>query len=130
MAVEVSTLLGRPLWYELMTTDMKAAEQFYKTVVGWTSAPFEQSPQPYTMFNRSGNVPVGGLMTTPEGLNAPPFWAMYVGVPKLEDALKHIKRLGGSECSPIIPCGRLNMWYLPISPMSIVSLGCQLNTSL
>ena len=24
-----STVLGRPLWYELMTTDMKAAEKFY-----------------------------------------------------------------------------------------------------
>ncbi len=44
MTVAVSTLLGRPLWYELMTTDMKAAEAFYKTVVGWTSAPFEGSP--------------------------------------------------------------------------------------
>ncbi len=36
MTVAVSTLLGRPLWFELMTTDMKAAEPFYRTVVGWT----------------------------------------------------------------------------------------------
>ena len=35
MTVAVSTLLGRPLWFELMTTDMKAAEPFYRTVVGW-----------------------------------------------------------------------------------------------
>ena len=97
MTVAVSALLGRPLWYELMTTDMKAAETFYRTVVGWTSTPFAGSPQPYTMFNRSGNVPVAGVMTRPEGLNAPPFWAMYVGVPKLEEAAAHIKRLGGSE---------------------------------
>ena len=49
MTVATSTLLGRPLWYELMTTDMKAAEAFYKTVVGWTTAPFDgsrQSPTP------------------------------------------------------------------------------------
>ena len=62
MTTAVSTLLGRPVWYELMTTDMKAAETFYKTVVGWTSAPFEGSPQPYTVFNRSGDVQVAGLM--------------------------------------------------------------------
>ena len=86
MTVDVSTLLGRPLWYELMTTDMKAAETFYKNVVGWTSSPFEGSPQPYTKFKRSGQIPVAGVMTTPEGMNAPPFWAMYVGVPKLEEA--------------------------------------------
>ena len=112
MAVAVSTLLGRPLWYELMTTDMKAADTFYKNVVGWTSAPFEGSPQPYTMFNRSGQIPVAGLMTIPSEMHAPPFWAMYVGVPKLEDTLAHIKKLGGKELSPVIDIptvGRMQM---------------------
>ena len=52
MAVATSTLLGRPLWYELMTTDMKAAEGFYRTVVGWKTSPFDGAGQPYTMFNR------------------------------------------------------------------------------
>ena len=116
MAVTASTLLGRPLWYELMTTDMKAAEAFYKAVIGWSSKPFEGSPQPYTLFHRSGDVPVGGLMTTPEGMNAPPFWAMYVGVPKLEDAAAHIKRLGGKEVSPVIDIpsvGRMQMMSDP-----------------
>ena len=116
MTVEVSTLLGRPLWFELMTSDMKAAEKFYKNVVGWTSTPFAQSPQPYTMFNRGGDIPIGGLMDTPEGVDAPPFWAMYIGVPKLEEAVKHIKRLGGSECSPVIDVptvGRMQMMKDP-----------------
>ena len=44
MATVVSRVLGRPVWYELMTTDTAAAETFYKNVVGWTSAPFEGSP--------------------------------------------------------------------------------------
>jgi predicted enzyme related to lactoylglutathione lyase len=51
-------------------------------------------------------------MKTPEGMNMPPFWAMYVAVPKLEDAVSHIKRLGGSELSPVIEVptvGRLQM---------------------
>ena len=116
MTVAVSALLGRPLWYELMTTDMKAAETFYRAVVGWTFTPFAGSPQPYTMFNRSVNVPVAGVMTRPEGLNAPPFWAMYVGVPKLEEAAGHIKRLGGSEVSPVIEVpdvGRMQMMKDP-----------------
>ena len=95
MTVAASTLLGRPMWYELITTDMKAAEAFYTTVVGWTLTPFEGSPQPYTMFNRPGEVPVAGVMTRPDGVNAPPFWAMYVAVPQLEEAATHIKRLGG-----------------------------------
>jgi predicted enzyme related to lactoylglutathione lyase len=112
MPVAASTLLGRPLWYELMTTDMKAAERFYGTVVGWASAPFEGSPQPYTTFKRGGELPVAGLMTRPADLNAPPFWAMYVGVPKLEEAASRIQRLGGRECSPVIEVptvGRMQM---------------------
>ena len=116
MTVAASTLLGRPMWYELMTTDMKAAEAFYTTVVGWTLTPFEGSPQPYTMFNRPGEVPVAGVMTRPEGVNAPPFWAMYVAVPQLEEAATHIKRLGGNECSPVIDVptvGRMQMMTDP-----------------
>jgi predicted enzyme related to lactoylglutathione lyase len=77
-----------------MTSDMGAAEKFYKNVVGWSSTPFAGAPQPYTMFTRSGEIPVGGVMTTPQGMDAPPFWAMYVGVPKLEEGLAHVKRLG------------------------------------
>ena len=57
MAVATSTLLGRPLWYELMTTDIKAAETFYNKVIGWTSAPFEGTPQPYSIFGRSAEAP-------------------------------------------------------------------------
>lgn len=96
------SLLGRVLWYELLTTDMKAAEKFYTTVVGWTVMRFEGSPQPYDMWVRTGGVPVGGVMTIPEGMNFPPHWGMYVGVPKLEDAVSQVERLGGSVLSPVI----------------------------
>ena len=116
MTVTAPSLLGRLLWHELMTTDMKAAVAFYRTVIGWTSAPFEKSPQPYTMFNRTGGTPVAGVLAKPEGVSAPPFWAMYVGVPKLEGASAHIKRLGGSECSPVIDVptvGRMQMMQDP-----------------
>ena len=116
MTVATAAVLGRPLWYELMTTDPKAAEAFYKAVVGWTSAPFPGSPQPYTVFSRGGGAQVAGLMETPEGMNAPPFWAMYVGVPDLDKGAAHIKRLGGSECSPVIDVptvGRMQMMKDP-----------------
>jgi len=112
MTTAVSTLLGRPVWYELMTSDPSAAEKFYDNVVGWSSAPFPSSPQPYTVFKRSGDVQVGGLMKTPDGMNMPPFWSMYVAVPNLEEAVAHIKRLGGSELSGIIDVptvGRMQM---------------------
>jgi len=116
MTTAVTPLLGRPVWYELMTTDTAAAEKFYRNVIGWTSAPFENSPNPYTVFKRSGDVQVAGLMERPDGMHMPPSWAMYVAVPKLEDAVAHIKRLGGSELSPLIEVptvGRMQMMKDP-----------------
>jgi predicted enzyme related to lactoylglutathione lyase len=116
MTVATSTLLGRPLWYELMTTDMKAAEAFYQTVVGWKPSAFDGAGQPYTMLNRGGDVPIAGVMTKPAEMKAPPFWAMYVGVPKLEEAAAHIKRLGGSARTEVIEIptiGRVQMMTDP-----------------
>jgi predicted enzyme related to lactoylglutathione lyase len=93
---------GRILWYELLTSDMKAAEKFYTNVVGWTVTPFDGSPQPYDLWMRGDHQPAGGVMTIPEGMHFPPHWEMYVGVDKLEDAAAHIKRLGGKALGPLI----------------------------
>jgi len=121
--------LGRVLWYELLTTDMKAAEKFYTAVVGWTMTPFAGSPEPYDMWTRADNVSIGGVMKIPAGMNFPPHWGMYVGVPKLEDAAARIEQLGGSALSPVIdvpkvgrmrtmkdPQGAVFSIYEPISP--------------
>ena len=105
-------ILGRHVWSELMTTDMKGAETFYGKVIGWTSEPFAGSPTPYTQFKRSGGAGVAGLMERPQGMNMPPFWAMYLAVPNLDEAVAHVKRLGGSELSEVITVptvGRLQM---------------------
>ena len=74
MSVATSTLLGRPLWYELMTTDMKAAEAFYRDVVGWKTAPFEGAGQPYTMFTRTADTSTsvgGGCCAAPSPCRSP-----------------------------------------------------------
>ncbi len=115
MTVAVSTVLGRPLWYELMTSDPAAADRFYSNVVGWSSQPFPNSPQPYTTF-QVGERPVAGMLKTPPEVKSPPFWAMYVGVPRLEDAAAHIAQLGGRSCSPVIDVptvGRMQMMLDP-----------------
>jgi uncharacterized protein len=97
-----ASVRGRILWYELLTSDMKAAEKFYTAVVGWTVKPFAESPDPYDMWHRAGDIPIGGVMKIPQGMNFPPHWGMYVGVPKLEDAVAQIQKAGGSALSPVI----------------------------
>ena len=52
------------VWYELMTSDAAAAENFYKTVVGWKTQDMSQGDMKYTGL-LAGDAPVAGLMTLP-----------------------------------------------------------------
>ncbi|MCV9998407.1 VOC family protein [Pararhizobium sp. YC-54] len=89
---------GAFVWYELMTTDTKAAEAFYDDVVGWSSVDSGMPDANYTLF-KAGDVRVAGLMTMPEGavkMNAPPAWVGYIGVDDVDAAAKKIAELGGT----------------------------------
>jgi predicted enzyme related to lactoylglutathione lyase len=120
---------GRPLWYELLTADMKAAEDFYTKVVGWRVTPFAGAATPYDVWSTADGTQVGGVMPIPEGMGWPPHWVMYVGVPALGDAVRQIERLGGRALSPVIdvpevgrmrtmldPQGAMFSVYEPVSP--------------
>ena len=85
-----------------MTSDMKGAERFYSTVLGWSLAPFEGSPEPYSIWMRAGDIPVGGCMTIPKGMHFPPNWMMYVGVNNLDQARGAIEKAGGKTLSEVI----------------------------
>jgi len=94
---------GRFAWYELMTTDPKAAEAFYTKVVGWGTEPSPGMETPYTMW-MSGPQPVGGLMEIPEEAKkggAPPNWMLYVAVGDADAAVARAQALGGKvELAP------------------------------
>ena len=114
------SLLGQPVWYELLTTDMHAAEAFYRAVVGWTVVPFEGAPQPYDIFQRADGIGVAGVMTIPEGMNFPPHWEMYIGVPALDDAVGRIERLGGRALSPVIDVPTVGRMRTMLDPQGAV----------
>jgi predicted enzyme related to lactoylglutathione lyase len=116
----MATLHGRPVWYELLTTDMAAAEKFYSAVVGWTTVSFEGSPQPYKMWMRGKDAPVGGLMSIPPGMQFPPHWEMYVGVTKLEDAVSQIERAGGKALSDVIEVPNIGRMRTMTDPQGAV----------
>lgn len=89
---------GAFVWYELMTTDTKAAEAFYDDVVGWTSVDSGMPDANYTLF-KTNDLRVAGLMTMPESaltMNIPPAWLGYVGVDDVDAAAKKLAKLGGT----------------------------------
>lgn len=79
---------GKFVWYELMTTDMKAAEAFYKDIVGWSARDAGMPGMNYTLLS-AGDHQVAGLMTMPEGaldMQIPPAWLGYIAVDDVDES--------------------------------------------
>ena len=86
-------------WYELMTSDHEAAQQFYAEVVGWKLTPFAADGHPYTVIEIEGGRGVGGIMPIPpeaaqNGLK--PCWVGYVHVADIDAAVATLKAAGGN----------------------------------
>lgn len=90
---------GDFIWYELMTTDADAAQEFYSKLVGWTfDKPEEGSGMDYRLFRKDGPE-VGGLMALTQEMQdggAKPLWAGYIGVDDVDATADKLKAAGGS----------------------------------
>jgi hypothetical protein len=91
--------LGRFCWYELLTTDPKAAPSFYGAITGWKTSPFQaEGAPPYTMW-MNGEAPIGGIMQLPDeakAAGAPSHWLAHISTPDLAATTKKVEKLGGS----------------------------------
>ena len=86
---------GRFVWYELLTTDPKAAIAFYTEVVGWKSQQWDGSD--YMMWVASQG-PLGGVSQLPEAavrMGAPPYWQANVEIANVDESCAKVKQLGG-----------------------------------
>jgi predicted enzyme related to lactoylglutathione lyase len=93
---------GRFAWYELITTDMAAAEAFYTQVMGWGARDASTPDLAYTLFTVEKSA-VSGLMDLPEDARkkgATPRWVGYVSVNDANATADRIKRLGGAVYVP------------------------------
>jgi predicted enzyme related to lactoylglutathione lyase len=96
VALTDTRIRGRFLWHELMTSDTRAAAEFYAGVAGWTLQSWDQNPS-YQMFLAAG-VPMAGLMTMPEEAKrggARTGWLGYIGTPDTDETARLATRLGG-----------------------------------
>jgi predicted enzyme related to lactoylglutathione lyase len=79
-----------------MTTDLDAAEKFYRDVVGWS---VQDSGQPdYRIFTADDHG-VAGLMPIPDDARAagvPPCWMGYIHVDNVDETVARITQEGGT----------------------------------
>src|SRR6516162_2312190 len=89
---------GKFVWYDVMTSDTKAAESFYRSVIGWDANDSGMTDRSYTLLS-VGPVMVGGLMPIPEDARAAgvrPCWMGYIGVEDVDAYAARVKAAGGS----------------------------------
>ena len=88
------------IWYELMTSDLEAALDFYRDVVGWRTedhANSDLSGFRYAILS-AGERGVGGAMQLTDAMReggARPGWIGYIGVPDTDAKAREIAADGG-----------------------------------
>jgi len=88
---------GMFVWYDVMTSDTKAAEAFYRKAIGWD---IEDSGMPdrYYAILSIGSMMIGGLMPIPDDARKAgvgPAWMGYIGVDDVDDYAAKVKAAGG-----------------------------------
>jgi len=107
---------GSFIWYELLTTDIAAAADFYQAVVGISIAR-EPTPGPmdYRMIGTPGGLHVGGAMQLSAEMvagGALPGWYGYVSVADVDAAVARAQAAGAALLMPpsdIPGAGRIAM---------------------
>lgn len=114
----MATPHGDFVWYELMTTDLQAAERFYGAVLGWQARDSGMPGVAYSLMSADG-ADVGGAMVLPESAReagGEPSWLGYVAVDDVDTSARRAAELGGRvlrEPGDIPGVGR---WALIVDP--------------
>jgi len=84
-------------WYELITTDVKAAEAFYSAVVGWRGEAFGGQFMNYIVMNAADRG-AAGIMEIPDEAKAMgegPTWLGYIRSDDVDAAVESLRQAGG-----------------------------------
>lgn len=91
-------MIGEFIWYELLTSDLEAAQAFYGDVVGYSAIPSASAGFEYRMWAR-GDIVLGGFMPMPSELasrGVPCCWLGYVQVRDVDDTVDAVVADGGA----------------------------------
>jgi predicted enzyme related to lactoylglutathione lyase len=89
---------GSFFWYDVMTSDTKAAAKFYGDVVGWGTQDGGSPDMNYTLFTVDGRG-VAGLMPLPDEVaksGGRPAWMGYIHVDDVDAMAARIQKEGGT----------------------------------
>jgi uncharacterized protein len=89
---------GSFCWYELMTSDLAAAQKFYGEVIGWTARTVDQPKGPYGLFVVDESMVAGALPMpdAPREGGMTPLWMGYIDVPDVDAHAAKVTAAGGT----------------------------------
>ena len=91
---------GDFVWYELLTSDVEAAQAFYADVVGWTIADSGMTGMRY-LLAQVGARSVAGMMTFPPDCpSGPPAWLCHIGTADVDGTVARVVAAGGTVQRP------------------------------
>ena len=111
---------GTLCWTELITTDAKAAESFYKQLFGWSSKLGTDGGMEYRELSNAGHQQAGIMARRPEMGNMPPAWTPYFGVGNCDAAAKKATELGGRVYMPPTDIPKVGRFAVMADPQGAV----------
>lgn len=88
---------GTPCWYELGTTDLAAAADFYHAVLGWTVADSGMEGFDYHLATAPDGGMVAGMMSLGDQQDGPPTnWSIYLTVDDCDATVRSFLDRGGA----------------------------------
>src|SRR5262249_8689879 len=130
-ATTMSAPRGKFIWYDVMTSDTKAATAFYSDVIGWDAQEHAMPDnRTYTVFSK-GPAMVAGLMAIPEELcadGAKPCWSGYVATDNVDADAARVAAAGGAIKRPPTDIPNVGRFAVVADPGGAVFLLFKPNT--
>ena len=114
------SLHGAPSWFEVITTDVARATEFYSALFGWTPQVMPMPGYDYTAFFNGGD-PVAGLMPiSPEMAGLKPHWATYFTVNDPDEVAAEAVKLGAELHVPVRDIPKIGRFCGITSPQGVM----------
>ena len=109
--------IGEFCWNELATPDVKAAKDFYSSLLGWKFTDHNMGDTTYTMIQH-GDQSFGGMWHIPsdQQKHIPPNWMGYILVNNIEETLEKAVKLGATVKMPVTKAGDMGLFIVIIDP--------------
>ena len=105
MAQVATTLINKPAWVDLATTDAEAAREFYSKLFGWNPEVSEDPQYGGYATAKVGDQSAAGIGPKQEGDSSPTAWSLYIGTDDVDALAQKVQDAGGSVIAPPFDVG-------------------------